>query len=68
MHNNSWMGKPRCKTGPDGRMIDEVVDFSSGEPIQGAKWEHIVMVFNRGGGSSDSWEQHNHLFSHPNAS
>ena len=61
----SWNGKRYCKTGPDGRMIDEIVDWYTGEPIVGAQWEHIVMVFDREGRLIESWEQWNHLFSHP---
>ena len=54
-----------CRTRPDGSIIDELVDFYTGEPIPGARWEHIVTIFNREGKLIDSWEQHNHLFSHP---
>ncbi len=54
-----------CKTGPDGKIIDGIVEFYSGEPIPGARWEHIVTVYDRDGKLIDSWNQWNHLFSHP---
>ena len=67
----TWKGKKQqfypwyCRIRPDGSIIDELVDFYTGEPIPGARWERIVTIFNREGKLIDSWEQHNHLFSHP---
>ena len=60
-----WNGKNFCQTAPDGRFVDSMVEFDTGKPIPGAKWDHIVMVFNREGKLIESWEQWNHLFSHP---
>lgn len=37
----------------------------SGKEIPGARWDHILMVFDRSGRLIESWEQHNHLFTHP---
>ena len=37
----------------------------SGKQIPGARWDHVLMIFDRSGKLVDSWEQHNDLFTHP---
>ena len=37
----------------------------SGKEIPGARWDHILMVFDRDGNLVESWDQHNDLFTHP---
>jgi peptidylamidoglycolate lyase len=37
----------------------------SGKEIPGARWDHILMIFDRQGTLVESWEQHNDLFTHP---
>lgn len=67
----SWKGKKQehfpwyCEVGPDGKIKDSIVNFYTGEPIPGAKWEHVLTVYNRDGKMIESWDQWNSLLSHP---
>ena len=36
-----------------------------GKPIPGSRWEHLLLIFDANGKLVESWEQHNHLFTHP---
>jgi peptidylamidoglycolate lyase len=67
MHCASTLGfdqNSHCQTGPDGKPIDSVVE-RDGSPIPGARWDHIIMVFDHNGKLVENWSQWDHLFSHP---
>jgi peptidylamidoglycolate lyase len=36
-----------------------------GKPIPGSRWEHLLVIVDAKGKLIESWEQHNHLFTHP---
>ena len=42
-----------------------LVERTSGTPIPGARWEHILIIFDNDGKLVESWDQHNTLFTHP---
>jgi sugar lactone lactonase YvrE len=67
MHCASTLGfdqKWHCQIGSDGKLIDALVE-RDGSPIPGARWDHIVMVFDRNGKLIENWDQWKHLFGHP---
>ncbi len=67
----AWKGKKQehypwyCQVDAKGKIIDSIVDFHSGEPIPGAKWEHVLTVYNRDGKLIEDWSQWNSILSHP---
>src|SRR5262245_10806231 len=64
-HCASTYTVPAGKCVPAG--ADLIVEQRSGIPVPGAKWEHILNVFDANGKLIDSWEQHNKLFTHPHS-
>jgi DNA-binding beta-propeller fold protein YncE len=67
MHCASTLGFDQnwhCPTGPDGKLVDSMVE-RDGTMIPGARWDHIIMVFDRNGRLIENWDQWDHLFSHP---
>jgi sugar lactone lactonase YvrE len=67
MHCASTLGFDQqwpCQTGEDGKRLDSLVE-RDGTLIAGARWDHIIMVFDRNGKLRESWDQWKHLFSHP---
>ncbi len=67
----AWKGKKQehfpwyCEVGKDGKIIDSTVQFYTGEPIPGAKWEHVITVYNREGKLIEDWTQWDKILSHP---
>jgi peptidylamidoglycolate lyase len=65
----TWGKGPfHCEIGADGKMVDSLVDQLSDPPgkiIEGARWEHILNVFDGKGRLLESWDQYKHLFAHP---
>jgi peptidylamidoglycolate lyase len=65
----TWRKGPyHCKIAPDGSRVDALVDQKSdppGKTIEGARWEHILMVFDGQGRLVDTWDQYKSLFGHP---
>jgi len=53
-----------CQKGADGKLIDSLVD-RKGTEIPGARWDHIIMVFDAKGKLVENWDQWRHLFGHP---
>ena len=43
----------------------DMMDTATKKPIPGSKWEHLLLVLDANGKLIESWEQHNHLFTHP---
>jgi 6-phosphogluconolactonase (cycloisomerase 2 family) len=67
MHCASTLGFDQqwpCLTDQDGKRIDSIVE-RDGTPIPGARWDHIIMVFDRNGKLIENWDQWKYLFSHP---
>src|SRR5262249_50083326 len=50
-----------CKSRDDMTMVE----LDTKQPIEGARWEHTLMVFDGEGKMVESWNQHDKLFTHP---
>ncbi len=65
----TWGKGPfHCEIGVDGKMVDSLVDQMSDPPgnrIEGARWEHVLMVFDGQGRLVETWDQYKSLFGHP---
>jgi peptidylamidoglycolate lyase len=42
-----------------------IYDAVATKPIEGARWEHVLFIVDGQGKLIESWEQWNHLFTHP---
>ena len=42
-----------------------LIDTKTKQPIPGSRWEHLLLVVDGNGKLIESWEQYNHLFTHP---
>ena len=42
-------------------------EIDTRKPIAGARWDHILMIFDANGTLVESWDQHNTLFTHPHS-
>ena len=65
----TWGKGPfHCEIAADGKMVDSLVDQMSDPPgkrIEGARWEHVLMVFDGQGRLVETWDQYKSLFGHP---
>jgi peptidylamidoglycolate lyase len=65
----TWGKGPfHCEMAADGKMVDSLVDQMSDPPgkrIEGARWEHVLMVFDGQGRLVETWDQYKSLFGHP---
>lgn len=61
----AWDLAWHCQKRADGTLIDALVEQQSGAPIEGAKWNHTLMILNRDGRLVETWDQYSHLFGHP---
>ena len=44
-----------------------MVEQRTGKPIAGGRWDHLLMIVDATGRVVESWDQHNHLFTHPHS-
>ncbi|MBM3779544.1 MAG: 6-bladed beta-propeller [Acidimicrobiia bacterium] len=44
-----------------------MVEQRTGSPVLGGRWDHVLMIVNAAGEIVESWDQHNHLFTHPHS-
>lgn len=57
--------KWHCEKDANGKTIDSIVHQDTFERVEGAKWEHTILVLNRDGKVIEDWSQWNHLLGHP---